>query len=121
MWERDIIAVFRARPPIEFSGETPSNKTHHFGEKEDKRMAGTKGVRIPRLEHYRKQAGLSQEELASRAKVGVATIRRIEHGANARYMTLGRLARALQIDRKILVQEGAEGKSTEGNKGDTQR
>lgn len=66
-------------------------------------MAATRGVSIPSLERYRKQAGLSQEELASKARVGIATIRRIEHGAHARYMTLGRLARALQLDRKALL------------------
>lgn len=71
-------------------------------------MATSRGVSIPYLEHYRKQAGLSQEELASKARVGVATIRRIEHGANARYMTLGRLARALQVDRKGLLAAAPE-------------
>ena len=64
-----------------------------------------RGISLPLLRKRRQQAGLSQEELAERAGVGVATIIRIEGGAHARYETLGKLAKALQLERKQLLQE----------------
>jgi DNA-binding XRE family transcriptional regulator len=64
-----------------------------------------RGISLPLLRKRRQQAGLSQEELAERAGVGVATIIRIEGGAHARYETLGKLARALKLERKQLLQE----------------
>lgn len=57
--------------------------------------AQSKGVPVPGLALLRKQAGLSQRKLAERAGVGRNTISRLERGANARYDTLDKLAKAL--------------------------
>ncbi len=64
-----------------------------------------KGVSLPLLRQRRQEAGLSQEELADLAGVGVSTIMRIENGAHARYATLGKLANALQLKRTALLRE----------------
>jgi transcriptional regulator with XRE-family HTH domain len=71
-------------------------------------MATEKGISVPLLRKRRQQAGLSQLELAERAGIGVATIIRIEGGAHARYETLAKLARALKLERKHLLQEEPE-------------
>jgi transcriptional regulator with XRE-family HTH domain len=57
------------------------------------------------LRHARRDAGLSQAELAKRSGVGAATVARIEAGAidNPRLNTLRDLARALGIDPRDLV------------------
>jgi transcriptional regulator with XRE-family HTH domain len=57
------------------------------------------------LRHARRDAGLSQAELAKRSGVGTATVARIEAGAidNPRLNTLRDLARALGIDPRDLV------------------
>ena len=53
-----------------------------------------------RLRQLRRQRGLSQEQLATRAGISLTTIRRLEHqpAAPCRTRTLGRLARALDED-----------------------
>ena len=67
-------------------------------------MAGTaRGVRVPSLASLRKQAALSQEELAERAGIARITISRLEHGANARYYTIDKLAEALGTTRSRLT------------------
>lgn len=63
----------------------------------------TRGVPVPGLAAMRKRATLSQEELAKRSGVGVATISRLERGANAHYATIDRLAKALKTSRKRLT------------------
>ena len=64
-----------------------------------------KGVPVPGLAALRKRVGLSQEDLARQSGVGVATISRIERGANAYYDTIDKLARALKISRRRLLSE----------------
>jgi transcriptional regulator with XRE-family HTH domain len=67
-------------------------------------MAGTvKGVPVPQLAALRRQAGLSQEELAKRSGVGRTTIYRLEQGANAHFYTIEKLAKALRTSRKRLM------------------
>jgi transcriptional regulator with XRE-family HTH domain len=50
-----------------------------------------------RLAEVRKQRGLTQEELAQRAGLGVATLRRIEDGRDARLGSWVRLLQALDL------------------------
>lgn len=63
----------------------------------------TRGVPVPQLVKQRKRAGLSQEELAARAGLARSTITKLEHGANARYATIDKLAEALQTTREGLI------------------
>ena len=51
-----------------------------------------------RLARVRKQQGLSQEQLAATAGVGVATLRRIEDGKDGKLGSWVRLLLALQMD-----------------------
>jgi len=75
-------------------------------------VTGTpRGIPVPRLANFRRQAGLSQEQLAAKARVSRKTICRLEQGANARYDTLNNLAIALRIPRKLLI--GTSGEITQ--------
>lgn len=62
-----------------------------------------RGIPVPRLVALRKQAGLSQKQLATKAKLSRKTVCRLEQGANARYDTISNLAVALRISRKQLI------------------
>ena len=62
-----------------------------------------RGIPLPRLAALRRQAGLSQVQLATKAKLSRKTICRLEQGANARYDTIAHLAVALRISRKQLI------------------
>ncbi|HLW01602.1 MAG TPA: helix-turn-helix transcriptional regulator [Ktedonobacterales bacterium] len=66
---------------------------------------GDKGVPVPQLEVFRKRAGLSQEELATRAGLTRTTITRLEQGGIARYQTIDKLAKALKTTRERLIRE----------------
>lgn len=50
-----------------------------------------------RLVRARRQRGLTQEELAARAGLGVATLRRIEDGSDAKLGSWVRLVQALDL------------------------
>jgi transcriptional regulator with XRE-family HTH domain len=50
-----------------------------------------------RLAQVRKQRGLAQEALAAQAGIGVATLRRIEDGRDAKLGTWVRLLQALEL------------------------
>jgi predicted transcriptional regulator len=60
-------------------------------------------IPIPNLRKWRFWAGLSQEELATAARVKKLTILEIENGRAARFSTIGRIAEALEISRKELI------------------
>ena len=62
-----------------------------------------------RLRRWRQRRLLTQEELAEKAGVGVATIARIEAGQGARLSTLRKLAQALDVTADELLGEGDEG------------
>ena len=68
------------------------------------RVEETRGVLVPGLAALRKRAGLSQKELAARAGVTRQTISRIEQGEHAYYDTLDKLAKALHVSRKRLLE-----------------
>lgn len=65
---------------------------------------------MPSLARLRKRASLSQQELAERAGVGRNTISRLEHGANAHYDTIGKLAEALGTTRAQLTKTPRQAK-----------
>lgn len=65
----------------------------------------TRGVLVPGLAALRKRAGLSQKELAARSGVTRQTISRIEQGGHAYYDTIDKLAKALRISRKRLLED----------------
>ena len=60
---------------------------------------------LPHLRAWRMYALLSQKQLADKAGVGVATIIRLERGEHANYLTVQRLANALGISARRLVDE----------------
>ena len=60
-------------------------------------------VKVPRLRALRQQRVLSQEELAKKAGVSPTTVNSVEGGADARYVTIRRLAEALGVPAEDLV------------------
>ncbi len=66
-----------------------------------------RGVPIPRLAELRLSRALSQEMLAKRAGVGRATIARIESGDVARFLTVHKLAAALELEAAELLRRDA--------------
>lgn len=62
--------------------------------------------RVPSLRFVRESKGMSQEKLAEKAKVGRATIARLEKGkVGANGLTLEKLAQALGVSRTDLKDE----------------
>ena len=49
------------------------------------------------LRHFREQQGLTQEQIAEKARVGARTVQRLERGSPARHDTLARLADVLSV------------------------
>ena len=62
----------------------------------------------PSLRHLRTSRALTQAELAARAGVRRSTIARLEGGREGRMHTLGRLARALEVEPAALLQPPPE-------------
>jgi predicted transcriptional regulator len=54
-------------------------------------------VATPSLRYWRTQLALPQSELATIARVGIATVQRLEAGGAARLSTVRRLADALEV------------------------
>ncbi|MDP9363200.1 MAG: helix-turn-helix domain-containing protein [Chloroflexota bacterium] len=66
-------------------------------------------MHLPYLRRVRERALLTQRELAARAGLTQATVHRIESGATrARISTVRRLAGALRVDPKVLMEGGRE-------------
>jgi transcriptional regulator with XRE-family HTH domain len=63
----------------------------------------TRGQEVPALQKLRRQAGLTQQELAQKADLGVVTIRRLEKGARGDVETLDKLAAALSQELKTAL------------------
>jgi DNA-binding XRE family transcriptional regulator len=64
-----------------------------------------RGLPVPYLKAWRDWRLLTQKELADKAKVSEATIVSIENGANARLITIRKLATALGITAEELARE----------------
>ena len=60
-----------------------------------KGVPSERGLEAPALKQLRRQAGLTQQELAHLADLGVVTIRRLETGSRGDVETLDKLAVAL--------------------------
>jgi transcriptional regulator with XRE-family HTH domain len=61
------------------------------------------------IKELRIQKGMTQEELADKTEVSTRTIQRIEHGeVDPRSYTLQMIAKALEVDYSIFVEEGSE-------------
>jgi transcriptional regulator with XRE-family HTH domain len=56
-----------------------------------------------RLRAVRERSLLTQQEVAERAALGVATISRLERGGEARLRTVRKLAAALDVDQSELI------------------
>lgn len=61
-------------------------------------------VLLPRLLHFRTAAALTQEELADRAGLERLTVSRIERGKAARMPTVRKLAEALGVQPRELME-----------------
>jgi transcriptional regulator with XRE-family HTH domain len=60
---------------------------------------------LPFLRAWRLNKAMSQEELARVANLGVSTIIRAEQGARVNFLTIQRLAEALDIQREQLLSQ----------------
>ena len=62
-------------------------------------------IKLARLQRVRLRAALSQRDLAKRARVAFSTIARIEKGADANPSTTRKLAEALNVEPRELMDE----------------
>jgi transcriptional regulator with XRE-family HTH domain len=60
-------------------------------------------VQLPYLKAWRLYRLLSQAELARRARVTPETVSNAERGRRVTFVTIGRLARALKVERAALL------------------
>ncbi|HEX8966375.1 MAG TPA: helix-turn-helix transcriptional regulator [Chloroflexota bacterium] len=65
-------------------------------------------MKLPRLRHHREWALLTQQQLAARAAVARSTIVEIEHGGEARFETIRKLATALDVQPAELMREAPQ-------------
>jgi transcriptional regulator with XRE-family HTH domain len=63
------------------------------------------GVPVPNLRFWRVHALLTQQQLAEKAGVGIATVIRLEGGEGANLLTVQRIANALNIPLRKLLNE----------------
>lgn len=96
------------QPPNTERGQDESQHPPGEARPAAKRLSAERGVAAPQLARLRRQAGLSQAELAARAGVGVATVSRLERGARAHYSTLDLLAAALSTTRARLISKSRQ-------------
>lgn len=61
------------------------------------------GVVLPTLRAWRLHRMISQDELAERAHVARWTVQRAEQGLPVKVTTAARLARALRVEREVLL------------------
>ncbi len=61
------------------------------------------GIVLPAVRFWRVRRMLSQDELAAKAHVARGTIQRVEQGLPVKVTTAARLARALHVDREVLI------------------
>jgi transcriptional regulator with XRE-family HTH domain len=74
---------------------------------------------LPYLRAWRERRHFSQHELATLADVGIATMKRVESGhSRATWDTVTRLARALKVSPKRLMQAPPETTAQEEKHGD---
>jgi transcriptional regulator with XRE-family HTH domain len=68
------------------------------------------GLAVPYLRAWREARVLTQDELAEKSGVSAATISAAERGRSIQIPKIGRLAKALGIDRVTLVHTPPEGR-----------
>lgn len=66
---------------------------------------GSGMLTVPKLRELRQRRVMSQRDLAQRAGVAVNTIIHLESGGTARYVTVRKLAEALDVPAEELVKE----------------
>lgn len=65
-------------------------------------------INVQTLKRFRVGAGLSQEELAKQAGVGVATIQRLEDKGYCSLRVLYKVSKVLDVDMAVLLIGGGE-------------
>lgn len=60
-------------------------------------------INVKTLQRFRKGAGLSQEQLALKAGVGVATVQRLEEKGYCSLRVLYKISKVLDVDMAVLL------------------